>query len=97
MIRERFTSRVELKRPERIDVTYAEGPFRHLNNHWVFLPHPRGCEIDFDVAFEFRSALLERLIGMLFDEAVRRMVAAFEKRAQALYGTGAQTVASGPR
>ena len=97
MIRERFTSRVELKRPERIDVTYAEGPFRHLDNHWVFRPHAQGCEIDFDVAFEFRSALLERLIGMLFDEAVRRMVAAFEKRAQALYGTGAQTVASGPR
>lgn len=86
MIRERFTSRVTLSPPDRIDVAYAEGPFKHLDNHWVFLPHPQGCEIDFHVEFEFRSALLERLIGVLFDEAVRRMVAAFETRARALYG-----------
>jgi len=89
MIRERFTSRVTLSPPDRIDVAYAEGPFRHLDNHWVFLPHPQGCEIDFHVEFEFRSALLERLIGVLFDEAVRRMVQAFETRARALYGEGA--------
>jgi coenzyme Q-binding protein COQ10 len=86
MFRERFTSRVTLQRPDRIDVTYAEGPFRHLNNHWAFMPHPQGCEIDFDVEFEFRSHLLERLIGVLFDEAVRRMVQAFETRARKLYG-----------
>jgi coenzyme Q-binding protein COQ10 len=93
MIRERFTSRVTLNRPEmRIDVTYAEGPFKQLANHWQFLPHPVGCEIDFFVEFEFRSHLLERLIGALFDEAVRRMVAAFEKRADKLYGS--QPVAS---
>ncbi|MCK6452988.1 MAG: type II toxin-antitoxin system RatA family toxin [Alphaproteobacteria bacterium] len=86
MIRERFTSRVTLQRPDRIDVTYAEGPFKHLANHWRFLPHPVGCEIDFFVEFEFRSHLLERLIGALFDEAVRRMVSAFETRAHKLYG-----------
>ena len=86
MFRERFTSRVELKRPDRIDVSYAEGPFKYLANHWVFNPHPVGCEIDFFVDFEFRSRILERLIGALFDEAVRRMVAAFETRAKALYG-----------
>jgi coenzyme Q-binding protein COQ10 len=50
------------------------------------MPHPGGCEIDFHVEFEFRSHLLERLIGVLFDEAVRRMVHAFETRAQTLYG-----------
>jgi len=90
MFRERFTSRVTLERPDRIDVAYAEGPFRHLENHWLFMPHPDGCEIDFHVEFEFRSHLLERLIGVLFDEAVRRMVAAFETRARALYGEPAQ-------
>jgi coenzyme Q-binding protein COQ10 len=83
MVRERFTSRVELKRPSCIDVTYAEGPFRYLNNHWVFNELPNGCtEIDFFVDFEFRSALLQKLIGLLFNEAVRRMVAAFEARAR---------------
>lgn len=90
MIRERFTSRVTLSPPDRIDVTYLEGPFKHLNNHWHFLPHDKGCELDFYVEFEFRSHLLERLIGMLFDEAVKRMVAAFEGRAKQLYGAPAE-------
>ena len=87
MVRERFTSKVVLKRPDIIDVSYAEGPFKYLNNHWRFLPMPDGrtC-IDFYVDFEFRSALLQKLIGLLFNEAVRRMVAAFETRAKQLYG-----------
>ena len=87
MVRERFTSRVTLARPHRIDVAYTEGPFRYLNNHWVFTDLDNGsCEIDFFVDFEFRSALLQKLIGLLFNEAVRRMVAAFEARARQLYG-----------
>jgi coenzyme Q-binding protein COQ10 len=70
-------------------VAYAEGPFRHLNNHWRFEPLPNGhCRIDFYVDFEFRSAILQKLIGVLFNEAVKRMVHAFETRAQKLYGGG---------
>ena len=89
MVRERFTSKVVLDRPGRIDVSYSEGPFRYLNNHWLFstMADGRTC-IDFDVDFEFRSALLQKLIGLLFNEAVRRMVAAFEARARELYGPG---------
>jgi coenzyme Q-binding protein COQ10 len=88
MIRERFTSRVKLDRPGlRIHVAYAEGPFRYLNNHWLFEPMPNGhCRIDFYVDFEFRSQVLQRIIGALFNEAVRRMVSAFENRAKKLYG-----------
>jgi len=86
MFRERFTSRVALDPPQRIDVSYANGPFRHLNNHWRFSPAAGGCHIDFFVDFEFRSRLMQRVIEMLFGEAVRRMVAAFEKRAGDLYG-----------
>ncbi len=86
MVRERFTSRVVLNRPaQRIDVTYAEGPFKYLQNHWVFLDHPDGCLIDFYVDFEFRSRLLQKLIQPLFHEATRRMVAAFEGRARTLF------------
>lgn len=85
MIRERFTSRVELNRPDRVDVAYTHGPLRYLNNHWIFEPAPGGCVIDFYVDFEFRSAILQRLIGALFNEAVRRMVGAFESRAHQLY------------
>jgi coenzyme Q-binding protein COQ10 len=87
MVRERFHSRVVLDCPRRIDVAYSEGPFRYLNNHWVFIPQPDGsCIIDFFVDFEFRSRMLQRVIEVLFNEAVRRMVSAFEARARELYG-----------
>ena len=70
-----------------IDVEYLEGPFKYLRNHWKF--DPRGashCEVDFFVDFEFRSAILQRLIGLVFNEAMQRIVRAFERRAEALYG-----------
>ena len=69
-----------------IHVEYAEGPFKYLTNHWRFLEHPEGCEIDFYVDFEFNSRILQTVIESLFTEAVKRMVGAFETRADALYG-----------
>jgi coenzyme Q-binding protein COQ10 len=87
MVRERFTSRIVLDRPRRIDVSYSEGPFRYLDNHWLFEPEPGGgCTINFYVDFEFRSRMLQKIIELLFNEAVRRMVSAFEARARRLYG-----------
>ena len=87
MVREKFTSRVDLDRANlRIDVTYLQGPFKTLKNHWTFSATPSGqCQIDFHLEFEFSSVLLQKLIGVLFHEAVRRMVAAFEARAYQLY------------
>ena len=96
MFRERFTSRVALDPPRRIDVAYTDGPFRYLNNHWIFGRVPGGCEIDFFVDFEFKSRLLQKVIEVLFGEAVRRMVAAFEHRAEQLYGNRAPDPASRP-
>ena len=86
MVRERFTSRVTLDRPARIHVDYVSGPLRYLKNDWSFRPTSTGCEIDFAVDFEFRSRLFERLAGVFFGEAFRRMVASFESRARAVYG-----------
>lgn len=87
MFREKFTSRVTLDLEKmRIDVEYMDGPFRYLNNHWIFETHEKGCNIDFFVDFEFKSMLLQKTIGMLFNEAVQRMIAAFEGRAKDLYG-----------
>ena len=92
VFRERFVSRVKLSplAPDgpRIDVEYSEGPFKYLVNHWRFLPAAQGCEIDFFVEFEFHSRLLEKALELLFHEAVRRMVLAFERRALVLYGGG---------
>jgi coenzyme Q-binding protein COQ10 len=86
LLRERFISRVTLDPPRRIDVTYEQGPFEYLNSYWIFTPIAGGCRIDFFVDFEFRSRLLKKVMGVVFGEAVRRMVGAFEKRACELYG-----------
>jgi len=98
MFREKFTSKVTLKRPDRIDVAYSDGPFKYLHNHWIFLPQDdgRATMIDFYVDFEFRSRLLQGLIGVVFGEAVHRMVSAFEKRADALYGPGTPAASRKP-
>ncbi len=95
MVRERFTSRVELdEENRRINVQYTEGPFQYLNNHWIFNPHEGGVCVDFYVDFEFRSKMLQKIMGVLFNEAVRRMVHAFETRADQLYGNRASQTAT---
>jgi coenzyme Q-binding protein COQ10 len=94
--RESFTSHVTLARPQTVHVRYENGPFRYLRNEWGFLPDPAGCRITFFVDFEFRNPILRSAIGLVFGEAVRRMVAAFLRRADMLYGRAespARTVA----
>ena len=88
VFREGFTSRVILTEPERIEVTYSRGPFKYLNNHWIFLPESDGtCTVDFYVEFEFRSNLMQKIIGLIFSEAVKKMVLSFEERAYLIYST----------
>jgi coenzyme Q-binding protein COQ10 len=87
-INERFTTEITLDPAARtIHVQYLDGPFSHLENRWHFDPRGEGsCEIDFYIAYSFRSRLFERLVGGLFDKAVRRYTDAFEARADAVYG-----------
>lgn len=97
MVRERFTSRVTLDRPSQIHVDYVAGPLRYLRNDWRFRPAPGGgTEVDFAVDFEFASKLFETLAGLFFDEALRRMVRAFEKRAEDIYGAAGTPAAETP-
>ena len=94
--RERFSSRVHLVPKSEIDVDYINGPFRYLNNQWLFDPDPRGCKLSFWVDFEFRSRILQMAIGAVFDQAVRLMVNAFLKRARDKYGPPTATVSVRP-
>jgi coenzyme Q-binding protein COQ10 len=86
VFKEQFTSHVQMDSDALIiKVEYTEGPFKYLTNSWKFLKHPEGCTIDFYVDFEFKSRLLQTVIESLFTEAVKRMVSAFETRADTLY------------
>lgn len=85
-LREKFTSRVHKQRPDRIHVDYLDGPLKHLFNDWHFRSDGQGgCLVDFTVDFAFRSSLFEKLAGQMFDKALRRMITAFEDRAELLY------------
>lgn len=84
-LRERYTSRVVLDPSQRaIDVVQTEGPFRILENHWRFFPLENACRIEFGLAFEFKSRILNAVAGAAFERVARRMTAAFEARAMAL-------------
>ena len=91
VFRERFGSRVLLSPADedgllRIDTEYLDGPFKYMRSGWTFRDRPEGgCHVDFFVDFEFKNAILQRLIGVVFTEAMRRIVRAFEERARTLY------------
>ncbi len=87
VFREKFGSRVELW-PDlrRIDTEYLDGPLKHLKSVWLFRDRPEGgCEVEFTVDFEFRNAILASVIGLVFKEAMSRVVRAFESRAAKVY------------
>jgi coenzyme Q-binding protein COQ10 len=88
LVRESFRSRVTLDRPKlQILVEYLEGPFSHLENRWTFVPAgENACEVEFFIDYEFRSRTLGLLMGAMFDAAFRRFAAAFEHRADQVYG-----------
>jgi coenzyme Q-binding protein COQ10 len=94
-LREKFTSRVTKDRPRRIAVEYLDGPLKQLSNTWDFVSHEDGCcIIDFCVDFTFRNAIFELLAGQYLDRAFRKMVAAFETRAEKLYGSNSSSATS---
>ena len=87
VFRERFGSRVILDPARRrIETEYLDGPFRYLRSYWQISPDPAGCEVEFFVDFEFKNPVLRKLIGVVFNQAMERVVRAFEERAAALYG-----------
>ena len=87
VFRERFGSRVVLWPEKReIDTEYIDGPFRYMRSTWAFSEAEGGCEVSFFVDFEFKNAILQGIIGVVFNEAMQRIVRAFERRAAALYG-----------
>ena len=83
---ESFSSKISLDAlASEINVEHLTGPFKHLSNRWVFTNTENGCLVSFDIKFEFKSRLMQRLIGVVFHEAMKRVVRSFERRADELY------------
>ena len=88
VVHQTFVTRDTLDRPNlTILVEYLEGPFSHLQNRWIFRPAgDNACEVEFFIAYEFKSRALAMLMGAMFDTAFRKFAAAFERRADQVYG-----------
>ena len=86
VFREKFGSRVLLDPVKYIiETDYIDGPFRHMHSLWCFRDCKEGCEVKFKVDFEFKNAVLQSIIGLVFNDAMQRIVRAFERRASELY------------
>lgn len=85
---EKYTSRVTVEPYKAITVEAIQGPFHHCRNAWRFSPTPdgKGTFLEFEIDFSFRSSILNKLIGLLFERALIKMMTAFEERAKKLYG-----------
>ncbi|HAT08269.1 MAG TPA: ubiquinone-binding protein [Rhodobiaceae bacterium] len=87
MLRETYRSRIELEAdPLTVTVHQVKGPFRHLFNQWVFEDTATGCNVHFELRFEFAVPLLRRIIEPIMNRVIERFVAAFEARALDIYG-----------
>ena len=75
-----------MARGKAIETEYLDGPFRYMRSNWAFCDDEGGCEVSFDVDFAFKNRLLQSAAEVFFHEAMKRIVRAFEARAQALYG-----------
>lgn len=94
VFRETFTTRATLDRGAlRISIEYLDGPFKHLENRWTFVPlSDASCEVRFFIAYEFRSRALSAVMGAVFDKAFHKFSAAFEERADVIYGKPARRI-----
>jgi coenzyme Q-binding protein COQ10 len=94
-IRQQFTTRDTLDRTRmKIRIEHVDGPFRVFENVWTFHDEDGGgCRVDFTAEYEFRSPILGALMGSMFEIALRKISAAFEARADAIYGRASPKIA----
>ena len=87
---EKFGSRVTLwPEASKINSEYLDGPFRKMKSDWEFVDAEQGgSDVRFHVDFEFRNRLLQTTAKLFFNEVTQRVVQAFERRAEDLYGRG---------
>ncbi len=88
----KYTSRVFFdEQAYEIAVELGQGPFKHLYQGWKFIQTPDGTRVEFDIDFSMRSKILEKIVDIMFQEVCAKMVSAFRKRADEIYGTSSFT------
>ncbi len=85
-IKQSFTTENVRTPSSQINMTLQDGPFRHLDGCWRFIPlSDSACKIEFRLHYEFSSRLLEKLVGPVFHYIANSFVDAFIHRADKVY------------
>ena len=86
-VEQSVTTRNDLERPERIDLSLVDGPFKRLSGCWYFRAMGEdACKIELEMSFEFSNRLLGMAFGRLFQQVAGQLVDAFTRRADQIYG-----------
>lgn len=87
-IRQHFTTENRRNPPHLIEMRLQDGPFRHLDGRWQFIPlNESACKVEFRLHYEFSSRLLEKLVGPVFHYIASSFVDAFIQRAEKVYAS----------
>ena len=79
--RERFVSEVKLdKNNWTINIVSNKKPFKLLEGRWIIIEKKESCEVSFELQFELKSVILEKIIGLVFFQSVKSIVKAFEEQ-----------------
>ena len=81
-----FTTCNRLQANKMIEIRLVEGPFSHLEGFWRFDEVENGCQISFDLEFEFAGRMFSMFLGPVFEQVTDLMVDAFCDRAKAIHG-----------
>ena len=85
-VRTHFTTANRSRPPEGIAMELRDGPFRRLDGTWSFHALAEvGCKVELELAYEFRTHPLEKLVGPVFSHIAANFVEAFVKRAETVY------------
>ena len=86
MLHRGFRTKTVLRRPDRIEVTSTEKPFKQLQLVWTFDPLADGCRVRLSAVFQFRSGAIQAMLGLFSQDMVQRLLAAFDDRARSMFG-----------
>ena len=86
-IRQGFTTRNVMQRPDWMSLTLVNGPFRQLDGLWTFTAiGTAGTKIVLDMKFEFANPVASMLFGRAFEQSVGELIDAFVARARQVHG-----------
>ena len=73
------------KEKDKILVSNIGGPLKHLKNEWIIKEINNQSEVNFKIDFEIKNIFYNMIMKKAFDQGLKNIADAFEKRAVKLF------------